>query len=265
MSTYRELLFFGDLVGSSGRRAVLAYLDALERKPDLVVANVENATHGFGISEKHYQELLAGGVDVMTGGNHIFDRREFADWIGGAERLVRPANFVSGTPGEGAKVFDIRGLKIGVLNLIGQAFMGNYNSPWEQLEQWVPRLLNETPVVFVDIHAESTAEKICLARRAAELGVSAMVGTHTHVQTADERLIHHRMGYLTDAGFNGAYESVIGMEPYSSMARMRGPSPVRMEVSESDCVQINAVRFRLDFATGECLVVERVHHVMNLS
>ena len=263
-----KILFFGDLVGRPGRRAVAAYLKQLsaEQRPDVVIANGENVTHGFGLSEGHYQELLACGVDIVTGGNHIWDRREIVQYMANAPQLLRPANMPASMPGTGAKVFEIRGHKIGVINLMGQVYMGsNTTPPWESLEQVIPALKQQTPVLFVDFHAEATAEKISLAHFASRLGVSAFVGTHTHVQTADDRILNDRMGYLTDAGFNGAYNSVIGMGVDGSLVRLKSLVPQRLEVAGSDVVQVNAVQFTLDEATGVCRSVERVNTVINLA
>lgn len=261
-----ELLFFGDIVGKSGREAVYQYLRSLPKRPDVVIANVENVTHGFGLSHKHFLELRENGIDLMTGGNHSFDRREFMTYIEQEEGLVRPCNLAGrSVPGSGARVFHVNGVKLGVLNLLGQAFMANYNSPWDYLELEVPRLLRETPLLFLDFHAESTAEKSCMGYVAADMGVSAMVGTHTHVQTSDERILNERMGYITDVGFNGARNSVIGMDPQSSINRMRSPAPTRLEVSDGSLVQVNAIFYTLDAATGKCLGLRRVHEVFDLS
>lgn len=261
-----DILFFGDIVGRPGREAVKWYLAALspEEKPDVVIANVENASHGFGLTEKNYQELLAAGVDVMTSGNHIWDRKEIFDFVYSAERLLRPANFPDNNAGKGAQVFSLDGFKVGVINLIGQVFMGNYNSPWQKLEELVPQVHHETPIVFVDFHAEATAEKVAIARYASTLGVSAFTGTHTHVQTADERVLNRHTGYISDTGFCGAYDSVIGMAPESSMERLRTLYPGRLDVAESTVVQINASRFRVDVKTGACLGVTRVNQVKDL-
>jgi 2',3'-cyclic-nucleotide 2'-phosphodiesterase len=260
-----EVLFFGDVVGKSGRAAVYHYLATTTRpKADVVMANVENLTHGFGVSEAHYRDMLSHGFDVLTGGNHIFDRKESAEWMDGADRLVRPYNIPGHLPGTGARVFQLGDVRFGVLNLLGQSFMANYNSPWEYLDEYVPQLLAQTPIIFLDFHAESTAEKNCMGRMAASMGVSAMVGTHTHVQTADDRLLLNRMGYVTDAGFNGARESIIGMEPFSSMNRMRTPIPTKLEVATETLVQINAVQFTIDIATGTCDFVQRIYEVITL-
>jgi hypothetical protein len=261
---YVNVLFFGDIVGRVGREAVKVYLSELTEHPDVVIANIENASHGFGLIEKHYHELSDMGIDIMTGGNHSLDRRETGEFIDSAKKLLRPANFFAGTPGRGVQLFEFDGFRVGVINLIGQVFMGNYNSPWEYLDQHVPQLLNDTPIVFLDFHAETTAEKICMGRYSAKLGVSAMVGTHTHVQTADEKIINGRMGYISDVGFNGGYDSVIGMEPTSSINKMRSHLPNRLEVSECETVQINAVQFQFETASGICTKIERVLKVFEL-
>jgi metallophosphoesterase (TIGR00282 family) len=263
--TTLTLLFFGDIVGKSGRLAVYHYLEKHPPTPNTVVlANSENVTHGFGLSENHYRELTSHGIHALTGGNHTFDRKEIGEWLDAARNVVRPANIPGQLPGTGARVMDLQGFKIGVLNLLGQSFMPNYNSPWEAMERLLPTLLAETPIVFFDFHAESTAEKNCMGRLASSMGVSCMVGTHTHVQTADERLLLDRMGYITDVGFNGSRESIIGMEPFSSLSRMRSPAPVRLEVSQEALVQVNAVAFEVDASTGTCLGVKRIHEVFEL-
>jgi 2',3'-cyclic-nucleotide 2'-phosphodiesterase len=261
-----EILFFGDLVGKPGREGVFHYLkNVVQHPPDMLIANVENLTHGFGTSEKHYQEMVANGFHALTGGNHSFDRKDSYEFMASAERLVRPANIPGkNLPGKGGKVVEVNGQKVGVLNILGQVYMANYNSPWEALQEELPALLNQTPIVFVDIHAEATAEKACLARLAAEMGASAIVGTHTHVQTNDARILHDRAGFVTDAGMNGAYESIIGMDTSTAQRRMMEQGHVRLEVADSDYVQINAVRFTIDRLSGQCLKVAPVFEVIQL-
>jgi len=261
-----DILFFGDMVGRPGRRGVTWYLQTLSdaEKPDVVIANVENASHGFGLTPKNYQELLDVGIDIMTGGNHIWDKKDLFQLVNEAERLLRPANFPENNAGIGAKVFEFDGFKVGVLNLIGQAFMGNYNSPWEKLEYWVPRLLAETPIVFIDFHGEASAEKVAIARLASTMGVSAFSGTHTHVQTADDRILNGHMGYLTDTGFCGAYDSVIGMEPTVAIERMRTLYPEKLDVADASLVQVNATRFTVNAASGACMGIRRVNLVQDL-
>lgn len=255
-----DILFFGDMVGKPGRLAVSHYLAHLEDKADIVIANGENASHGFGMIRKHYDEMREAGVHIFTSGNHIWDQKEVFNYIDTAD-LLRPYNFPGESPGMGARIFEVNGHSIGVINLIGQVFMGNYNSPWESIEELVYEMLAVTPVIFLDFHAEATAEKVCMAWHASALGVSAMVGTHTHVQTADAKILNNRMGYITDAGFNGSYNSVIGMDPAVSLQRLKSLMPARMDVGPGDVLQVNAVRFTVEVKTGTCRKVERINEV----
>ena len=265
MSTF-EILFFGDLVGKPGREGVYYFLEHhLKRKPDMLIANAENITHGAGTSEKHYQDMIGHGFHALTGGNHTFDRKESFEYMNTAERLVRPANIPGKhIPGRGSRIVDVNGVKVGILNVLGQVYMANYNSPWEVLDAELPQLLNVTPIVFLDIHAEATAEKGALARYASQLGASAVVGTHTHVQTNDARILHDRTGFITDAGMNGTYESVNGMEPLAAQRRMTELGWVKMEVAKSPQIQINAVRFVIEAESGQCLSVEPVFEIIQL-
>ncbi len=264
-----SILFFGDMVGKPGRQAIAQYLrqQAPEEKADIVIANGENATHGFGLQENHYNELLESGVDIITSGNHIWDRKDILHYMSGAEKLLRPNNMPASMPGSGVKTFTINGVTIGVINLIGQVFMANYNAPWEGLDAIVKDLKKETNVIFLDFHAEATAEKLALGHYASQLGVSAMVGTHTHVQTADDQLFtatanDHQMGYITDAGFNGTHHSVIGMSVDTSLMRMKSLVPTRLEVAEGGNLQVNAVRFTVNKKTGACTGIQRVYTVV---
>lgn len=259
-----DLLFFGDLVGKPGRTVVKAYLDGLSDKPDVVVANGENISHGFGMIRKHYDEMHEAGVHIFTSGNHIWDQKEVFNFIDEVN-LLRPYNFPATSPGCGAKIFTVGGYDIGVINLIGQVFMGNYNSPWEQMDELVYDMLAVTPIIFLDFHAEATAEKIAMAWHASSLGVSAMTGTHTHVQTADSKILNNRMGYITDTGFNGSYNSVIGMEVNGSLQRLKSMMPSRLEVGPDDILQLNAVRFTIEVKTGVCRKVERINEVFSHS
>lgn len=259
-----EVLFFGDIVGKPGRTAVKAYLESLKERPDVVIANGENISHGFGMIRKHYDEMHEAGVDIFTSGNHIWDQKEVFNYIDEVN-LLRPYNFPPTSPGCGAKVFPVRGrtCEIGVVNLIGQVFMGNYNSPWDQLDELIYDMLAVTPIIFLDFHAEATAEKVAMAWHASSLGVSAMTGTHTHVQTADSKVLNNRMGYITDTGFNGSYNSVIGMEATGSLQRLKSHLPTRLDVGPDDILQVNAVKFTIEAKTGVCRKVERVNEVFS--
>jgi 2',3'-cyclic-nucleotide 2'-phosphodiesterase len=257
-----ELLFFGDIVGKQGRKAVKHWLACNPSPPHrLVIANAENATHGYGLSQGHYQDLRQSGIHVLTGGNHIWDRKDIMGWVHEADALFRPVNMLASLPGKGFGVVEHNGVHVGIFNLIGQTFMGPYNSPWEAVDAHLPPLKALCPVVFVDMHAEATAEKMAMGWHCASLGASAFVGTHTHVQTADNRLMHHNthaMGYVTDAGFNGCVDSVIGMKVEPSVNRMRLGIHAHLDVAETANVQINAVLFTVDADTGHCLSVDRI-------
>ena len=262
-----KILFFGDLVGRPGRFAVRDFLAAIHSDSlaqvekqvyDFIVANVENASHGFGLTEKNYNELFEYGIDCMTSGNHIWDKKEIFNYIDGADKLIRPFNYPANTPGCGSRVFETEnGVKIGVINVLGRVFMSPVESQWTVVKDEIERLKSITPVVIVDFHAEATAEKICFGRFCSELGVSAFFGTHTHVQTADEQIINN-MGYITDAGFCGAAESVIGMDYKTSLNRFTTVVPERYDVADSNVVQINAVEVEINSTSGHTVAIKRV-------
>ena len=261
-----RILFFGDIVGRPGRSAVKAYLASLSRTeaPDIVIGNVENASHGFGLTEKNYTELKESGLDVMTSGNHIWDKREVVQFIGNVPDLLRPYNMSDKTAGSGYGIYESHnGYKIAVINAIGQVFMGSYDSPWNRLDNILEAVLAVTHIVFFDFHAEATAEKLALGHYLSENGVSAFTGTHTHVQTNDYRILNNKMGYITDTGFCGAYDSVIGMEKSSSIARLREPYPVRLDVADSSVVQINATHFDIDPVSGVCRNISTVNTIFD--
>lgn len=257
MANTTKILFFGDIVGKPGRGAVKAFSESF-KDADFIVANVENASHGFGLTEKNYEELAECGIDCMTAGNHIWDKKDIFGFIEGADRLVRPANYPEGTPGVGYRIFDVNSVKIGVINLLGRNFMPVINSPVDVAEKIISEIKKITPIIFVDFHAEATAEKICIAKYFASLGVSAFAGTHTHVQTADEQIIDGTCGYITDAGFCGDYSGVIGMDYEISFRKMKSMLPERYEVASSGLNQVNAVLFEIETATGKALDVKRI-------
>lgn len=249
-----KIVFFGDIVGKSGRRAVGDYLKNVSA--DFIIANVENASHGFGLTEKNYNEISEYGVHCMTSGNHIWDKKEIFNYIESAEKLVRPINYPQGTKGQGSRVFEVGEYKIAVINALGRVFMNPVDSPWDILKCEIERLKEITPIIIVDFHAEATAEKICLGRFCSDFGVSAFFGTHTHVQTSDEKIINN-MAYITDAGFCGAKESVIGMEYETSLKRLSTSLPERYEVAEDYPWQINGLQVDIDPVTGYATDIKR--------
>lgn len=253
-----KILFFGDLVGRPGRFAVRDFLEKNKQNYDFIIANVENASHGFGLTEKNYYELAEYGVQCMTSGNHIWDKKEIFNYINNADKLIRPFNYPANTPGAGSRVFEITdGIKIAVINVLGRVFMSPVESQWSVVKNEIIRLKEITPIVIVDFHAEATAEKICFGRFCSELGASAFFGTHTHVQTADEQIIND-MGYITDAGFCGSSESVIGMDYNTSLNRFTTVIPERYDVADSNVVQINAVEVEINSTSGHTVAVKRV-------
>lgn len=265
-----KILFFGDMVGRPGRSAVRDFVvnpkafnyktEPVENPPvdtHFIIANVENASHGFGLTEKNYNELSEYGIDAMTSGNHIWDKKEIFNYINNVEKLLRPINYPNCKFGIGGKIFEKNGVKIGVISVLGRVFMNLVDSQWEVAQEEIKRMKEITPIVVVDFHAEATAEKICFGRFCAELGVSAFFGTHTHVQTADE-IILNNMGYISDAGFCGTVDGVIGMEYQTSLNRFLTSIPERYEVADGNIVQINAVEVEIDTDTGYAVAIKRI-------
>lgn len=248
-----KLIFFGDITGRQGRIAVKSYLASLSEKPDFVIANIENASHGFGLTKKNYNDLSNSGIDCFTSGNHIWDKREIFEYINDAEKLVRPINYPTGTVGVGSRVFIIKNQKIAVINALGRVFMPPMDSPWEVVVEEIDKLKNDgVEHVIIDFHAEATAEKICFAKYLAKKYnteenslIKGFFGTHTHVQTADNK-IYQGMAYITDAGFCGAEDSVIGMEFETSLKRLATGLPERYEIAESLNAQVNGVEVLID-------------------
>ncbi len=253
-----KVLFFGDLVGKVGRQAVTTYLSQRKKYEDnlFVIINGENASHGFGLTPKNYNELIDAGVDCITSGNHIWDKKDIFNYIDEADKLIRPINYPAGTQGVGSRIFEFNGAKIAVINALGRVFMQPLDSPWDIVKSEVEKLKEITPNIIVDFHAEATAEKLCFGRFLSELGVSAMVGTHTHVQTADEKIING-MAYITDVGFCGSIDSIIGMEYQTSIKRLMTSLPERYEVSASYPAQINAVEVSL--IDGKATEIKRIN------
>jgi len=254
-----KILFFGDLVGKVGRNSVLAYIADLKNKTDdmpFIIVNGENASHGFGLTEKNYHELTDGGIDCITSGNHIWDKKDIFNYITETDKLIRPINYPAGTIGQGSRLFEFNGETIGVINALGRVFMQPLDSPWKVVADEVGKLKEHPQNIIVDFHAEATAEKLCFGRYLSELGISAMFGTHTHVQTADEKIMNG-MAYITDAGFCGAVDSIIGMEYETSVKRLTTSLPERYEVATSYPAQINAVE--VSIVDGKATEIKRIN------
>jgi hypothetical protein len=254
-----KLLFIGDIVGEPGRRAVKQILPRLRQQHglDVVIANGENSAGGNGITPKMADEIFAAGVDAITSGDHLWDQKEVTELLASEPRFVRPLNYPPGTPGQGSLVLRLEGKPpVAVLNLQGRTFMPPLENPFLAAQAEVERLRAITPILFVDIHAEATSEKIALARML-DGRVSAVVGTHTHVQTADEQIFPGGTAYLTDAGFTGPHESVLGREIEPVIRRFLTNQPQRFDVARHRVLLHGAV-IDIDDATGKAVGIQRV-------
>ena len=244
MSNNFKILFIGDIVGRSGRNAVKRYLveDGNNKNYDFIIANAENASHGFGLTLKNHNELLDCGINCLTGGNHIFDKKDIFQYIDESNAVIRPYNYHKSVPGVGYREFD----NIIVLNLLGKTFMPPIDCPFAAVEEFLPKFKNSSKIIFIDFHAEATAEKQSLARYACSLGANALVGTHTHVQTSDEQIFDNKLAYLTDAGFCGSKNGVIGMEYENSIKRLITSLNERFEVETSYPIVFNGVEIEFN-------------------
>jgi len=255
-----KLLFIGDIVGAPGREALTWLLPGLrkERGIDVVVANGENAAGGSGINPAKAEEIFAAGVDVITCGDHLWDQREVIELLEGEPRFVRPINYPAGTPGQGSTILELDGLPpVAVINAQGRTFMrGELDNPFAVVADEVKRLAPLSPVIFLDFHAEATSEKIAMARML-DGQVSALVGTHTHVQTADEFIFPGGTAFLCDAGFTGPHDSVIGRDWEPVLQKFLSSQPSRFTVAKGR-VLLQGVQIEIDGATGKATAIERV-------
>jgi len=258
-----KILFIGDIVGSPGRRAVNALVPKLRQAHglDVVIANGENSAGGNGITPDIAADLFAYGVDAITTGDHLWDQKEVLELLQNEPRFVRPLNYPPGTPGRGSTVLKIRDLPpVAVMNAQGRTFMPPLENPFLLALEEAKWLRQHTNIIFVDIHAEATSEKIAFARML-DGQVSAVVGTHTHVQTADEQIFPGGTAYLTDAGFTGPHTSVLGREIQPVLQRFRTSMPQRFEVARDD-VKLHGAIIEIDNATGKALSIRRVAEAM---
>ncbi len=254
-----RILFIGDIFGHPGRTVASEYIPRIrgERGVDFCIANGENSAGGFGITENGVRKLYSYGIDVVTSGNHVWDRQETAELLASEPALLRPANYPPGLPGMGSWVGETTsGVKVGVINLQGRIFMPPIDCPFRTADRLVDDLRRETPVIFVDIHAEATSEKAALAWYL-DGRVSAVIGTHTHVQTADERILPKGTAFITDAGMTGPHDSIIGVRADQSIRRIITQIPVRFAPA-TDNLKVNAVLVEVDETTGRALAIERI-------
>lgn len=254
-----NILFIGDIVGSPGREAVRELLPKLQKeyKLDFVIANAENAAGGSGITPKVAQELFEGGVNVLTSGDHIWKKREIFEIIDKEERILRPLNFPAGVPGRGACLFKAKsGSKIGVVNVNGRVFMEALECPFKTSREAIEALSKETKIIIVDIHAEATSEKVALGWYL-DGKASSVLGTHTHIQTADERILPGGCAYITDVGMTGPLDSVIGRRIEDVLERFITGVPKRFEVAQEN-IQLQGAVLEIDDSTGKAESILRI-------
>ena len=254
-----KFLFIGDVVGAPGRRAVAELVPVLRQRHalDVVIANGENSAGGSGITPETAAELFAGGVDIITSGDHLWDQKEVAALLTDEPRFVRPLNYPTGSPGQGSTTHRLPdGLLLAVVNVQGRTFMPPLDNPFTRIRPEVEQLRQHTPFIFVDMHAEATSEKIALARML-DGQVSAVVGTHTHVQTADEQIFPGGTAFLCDAGFTGPHESCLGRDIQPIIERFLTSQPRRFTVAR-DRVLLQGAVITLDDVTGKATAIQRV-------
>ena len=254
-----RILFIGDIVGEPGRRAVKQLVPKLrlEHQVNLVVANGENSAGGSGITPNTAAEIYAAGVDIITSGDHLWDQKDVIGLLQNDRRFLRPLNYPPETPGQGSTIIQSESLApVAVMNLQGRAFMQDLENPFWAARAEVERLRSRTRVIFVDMHAEATSEKIAIARML-DGKVSAVIGTHTHVQTADEQIFPGGTAFLCDAGFTGAHESVLGREIEPVLKRFLTNQPQRFEVARKR-VLLQGALVDIDADTGRALNIKRI-------
>jgi 2',3'-cyclic-nucleotide 2'-phosphodiesterase len=254
-----KILFIGDIIGSPGRMALRELLpDFISRKKiDFVIANCENAAAGFGVTRKNMEELFSYHIDVLTSGNHIWNKKEVLEFIGDYDRLLRPANYPPTTPGAGSVLVPLEnGEYVGVLNLAGRIFMQPIDCPFVAAKNKVAELREKTKIIIVDIHAEATSEKKALGWYL-DGQVSAVLGTHTHVQTADEEVLPQGTAYISDAGMTGPFDSVIGIKKESIIEKFLNQMPNKFDLAKDD-IRMQGVIMNIDADSGKAKSIERV-------
>jgi len=254
-----RILLIGDIVGKPGRRAVTTLLSKIKReyKIDLTIANGENVAGGVGITRQTAEQLFNEGIDVLTMGNHVWDKKEIYEFIDDTTRIVRPANYPPGTPGTGSTIIELSPhVQVGILNLAGRVFMPTLDCPFRTAEAIVAKLRQTTPIIIVDFHAEATSEKVALGWFL-DGKVTAVVGTHTHIQTADARILPAGTAYLSDLGMTGPINSVIGVKKELVIQKMLTQLPTRFDVADGPA-QFCGLVVEVDVKTGKATWLQRI-------
>ncbi len=256
-----NLLLTADVMGRPGRRLLAALVPQLRRHYGLhgVFINAENVAHGFGMGLKQYKELCDAGIDGFSMGNHVWDQRELIEFIDQVPNIVRPANFPPGTPGKGHAVIPCGGAPVGIINIMGRVFMQALDCPFQSVDREVSALKAETPIIWVDIHAEASSEKQAMGWYL-DGQVTAVTGSHSHVQTADERILPGGTAFITDIGMTGPMDGVIGMEKEGAIYRMVKQMPARLNVLETGAVQFCGLVLEVDPEAGKTLSLERLQY-----
>ncbi|AUB54170.1 MULTISPECIES: TIGR00282 family metallophosphoesterase [Enterococcus] len=254
-----RVLFIGDVVGAMGREMITEYLPRLKKKyrPQMTIVNGENAASGRGITEKIYKKFLQDGVDVVTMGNHTWDNRDIFEFIDDAKKMVRPANFPEGTPGQGIVFVKVNQLELAVINMQARSFMVDLDDPFRKMTELVEEARKRTPIIFVDFHGETTSEKQAMGWFL-DGKVSAVVGTHTHVQTNDARILPQGTAYLTDVGMTGPYDGILGMRREPVIEKFLTALPKRFEVVEQGRGLLSGCILDIDDQTGQAKDIQLI-------
>jgi len=259
-----RIIFLGDIVGKPGRQVLKNHLSSIKQEfsPDLIIANGENSAGGLGIDPSTTQEILAAGVQVITSGNHVWNRRDFLPVLEReAHRVIRPVNYAPGAPGKGTCIWESPdGVKVGIVNAMGRIFMGDLlDCPFRMLDQIIANEFSSVDLIFLDFHAEATSEKVAMAQHL-DGRVAVMVGTHTHVQTADERVLAGGLAYISDVGMCGPRDSVIGMESSAVIERFMSGRPAKFEVAGGPPM-INGVVLDCEPKARKAVAIQRINRV----
>ncbi|WP_404459322.1 TIGR00282 family metallophosphoesterase [Oceanobacillus kapialis] len=254
-----KILFIGDVVGSPGRDMVQEYLPKLKEKyrPAMTIVNGENAASGKGITEKIYKQFLEWGTNVVTMGNHTWDKKEIFEFIDDAKYMIRPANFPENNPGKGIVYVNINGIEVAVINMQGRTFLPVIDDPFLKMDSLIEEAKQRTNIIFVDFHGEATSEKQAMGWYV-DGRVSAIVGTHTHTQTADERILPGGTAYISDVGMTGPYDGILGVNREAVIKRFLTSMPVRFEITKEGRTQLNGLVVTIDNSSGKATKVERI-------
>lgn len=254
-----KILFIGDVVGSPGRAMITEYLPRLKKKynPQLTIINGENAAGGKGITPEIAKSFFEQGTNLITLGNHTWDQKGIGEFLEKNPNIIRPANFPEGVPGKGYALINLNQYKIGVINLQGRTFLPPIDCPFKKADQIIEKIKKETPIIFVDFHAEATSEKEALGWYL-DGRVSVVAGTHTHVQTADERILPKKTAYITDVGMTGPRNGILGMCTENIIFRFMTAMPARFEVDKQGANQLNAILVEVNPKNGEAIQIERI-------